>query len=160
VDTTRQQAEGLTAFLATMTPVNDAEAALVHRAQQTPDQVTSDILDTPADAMVAASEGTVTTRDLFTPAQIANAGTRQEQPMTNDMTPEQQANWNAHTKRMTRFKELNKLTKAQLCQMYRDRGHIWSLNPLEKWRKGEIITGIIEAEERATVGPSAKVDNQ
>jgi hypothetical protein len=80
VDTTHQQAEDLTAYFATMTPANDAEAALVHRAQQAPDQVANDILDTPADATVAASEGTVTTRDLFTPTQLANAGTRQQQP--------------------------------------------------------------------------------
>jgi hypothetical protein len=42
--------------------------------------------------------------------------------------------------------ELNKMRKAELCALYRRLGHVWSANPLESWRKDEIINGIADLE--------------
>jgi hypothetical protein len=42
--------------------------------------------------------------------------------------------------------ELNKMRKAELCTLYRRLGHVWSANPLESWRKDEIINGIADLE--------------
>lgn len=84
---TRQQADDLTAFIATMTPLTDAEQALVDRATSNPTQVTGDILTTPNTVAATATEGTVDTYDLFTPAQLANAGTNRKQETSLNTVP-------------------------------------------------------------------------
>ena len=48
-----------------------------------------------------------------------------------------------------RGRELNRMRKAELCALYRRLGHVWSANPLESWRKDEIVNGIIDVEWRA-----------
>lgn len=70
---TRQQAEDLTAFIATMTPTTDAEQALADRATSNPTQVTGDILTTPNTVAATSTDGTVDTYDLFSPAQLDQA---------------------------------------------------------------------------------------
>ena len=47
---------------------------------------------------------------------------------------------------LRRGRELNKMRKAELCALYRRVGHVWSANPLESWRKDEIISGIVDLE--------------
>jgi hypothetical protein len=55
----------------------------------------------------------------------------------------------------TRLQELNKLSKAQLVQMYRtgiktQDGHVirygWSEHPPETWRKDELVYTVLHAE--------------
>ena len=65
----------------------------------------------------------------------------------DDATPEQVAEAaDRMRRRRDRFKELNRRSKADLCAMYRELGYIGGLHPLEKWRKDEIIHGIIDSE--------------
>ena len=47
---------------------------------------------------------------------------------------------------LRRGQELNRMRKADLCALYRRMGHVWSANPLESWRKDEIIAGIVGLE--------------
>ena len=47
-----------------------------------------------------------------------------------------------------RYRELNQKNKRDLCEMYRELGYVGGAHPLEKWRKDEIITGIMDVEQR------------
>ena len=42
--------------------------------------------------------------------------------------------------------ELNKVTKGQLCTMYRQLGGLGGTHPVEKWYKEEIISSIVDME--------------
>jgi hypothetical protein len=60
--------------------------------------------------------------------------------MTNQGPETKHQHW------LRRGRELNKMRKAELCALYRRMGHIWSANPLETWRKDEVISGIVDLE--------------
>jgi hypothetical protein len=47
---------------------------------------------------------------------------------------------------LRRSSELGKLRKGELCALYRRMGYIWSANPLESWRKDEVVNGIVDLE--------------
>lgn len=47
---------------------------------------------------------------------------------------------------LRRGRELNKMRKTELCALYRRMGHVWGANPLETWRKDEIVNGIVDLE--------------
>lgn len=47
---------------------------------------------------------------------------------------------------MPRCQQLRKMTKPELCALYRQLGHVWSANPLERWTKEELIGSILEVE--------------
>lgn len=47
---------------------------------------------------------------------------------------------------LRRGRELNRMRKGELCALYRRMGHVWSANPLESWRKDEIVNGIVDLE--------------
>jgi hypothetical protein len=49
---------------------------------------------------------------------------------------------------MERFQQLNRMTKPAVIAQYRRLGHVWSLHPLEKWTKEEIINGVLDIELR------------
>lgn len=51
-----------------------------------------------------------------------------------------------HQHWLRRGQELNRMRKGELCALYRRLGHVWSANPLESWRKDEIVSGIVDLE--------------
>lgn len=72
---TREQLEGLAAFIQTITPVDAAEQSMVDRLNADPEAWISSAVD----QMNTAPGGTVDTYDLFSPARIAESRARRNQ---------------------------------------------------------------------------------
>lgn len=49
---------------------------------------------------------------------------------------------------LQRTRALMKMTKRELCALYRRLGHVWSLHPIETWRKDEIVADVRSIQRR------------